>query len=97
MNPIIPHFSNECLMMMSDKNLSLHWPQIDSNLLEDKLITFVIQINGKKRGLIISSKDTSEVDLIKLVENSEEINKYLVDKTIKKKIFVPNKLLNIIL
>ena len=97
MNPIIPHFSNECLRLINDKNFLFNWPQIDSNLLEDELITFVIQINGKKRGLIVSSKDTSEADLIGLVKNNEEINKYLVDKTIKKKIFVPNKLLNIIL
>ena len=97
MNPVIPHFSNECLMMINNDNLLLNWPKVDSNLLEDELVTFVIQINGKKRGLIVSSKDTLEVELIKLVENNDEINKYLVNKKVKKKIFVPNKLLNIIL
>ncbi len=97
MNPVIPHFSNECLMTTNNYDSLFYWPEINSYLLEDELITFVIQINGKKRGLIDSSKDTSEVDLLKLIENHDELSKYLVNKTIKKKIFVPNKLLNIIL
>ena len=97
MNPVIPHFSNECLKMIDEKNLKLSWPEINSNLLEEETTNYVIQINGKKRGLIVSSTDISEQDLLKLVNNNDEINKYLLDKTIKKKIFVPNKLLNIII
>ena len=97
MNPVIPHFSNECLNMIDDKKTEINWPMINSNLLEEETTNYVIQINGKKRGLIISSTDISEQDLLKLVKNSDEINKYLLDKTIKKKIFVPNKLLNIII
>ena len=38
-----------------------------------------------------------EQDLVDLINDNEELNKYTVNKTIKKKIFVPNKLLNIIL
>ena len=97
MNPVIPHFSNECLKMIVDKDLKINWPEVNSNLLEEETANYVIQINGKKRGLIVSSTDISEQDLLKLVNNNDEINKYLLDKTIKKKIFVPNKLLNIII
>ncbi len=97
MNPIVPHLSTECLKMIDNNYLIINWPEVNSNLLEDDLTNYVIQINGKKRGLIISSKGILEENLIKLVKNNQEINKYLVDKTIKKKIFIPNKLLNIII
>jgi len=96
-NPIVPHLSTECLKMIDNNYLIINWPGVNSNLLEDDLTNYVIQINGKKRGLIISSKGILEENLIKLVKNNQEINKYLVDKTIKKKIFIPNKLLNIII
>ncbi len=55
------------------------------------------KLGGKKRGIIQAEKNISEKDLINLVQKSSELNKYFVDKSIKKKIFVPNKLLNIIL
>ena len=57
----------------------------------------MIQIGGKKRGIIKAEKNITEKNLVELVQKNDELKKYFVDKTIKKKIFVPNKLLNIIL
>jgi len=65
-------------------------------LIEEK-INFVIQINGKKRGLIVADRNISENDLIKLIKTDKEIIKYIENQEFKKKIFVPNKLINIIL
>jgi len=96
MNPVIPHFSNECLKLI-DKNLGpIEWPKINKKLIEEQIINYVIQVNGKKRGLIQAEKDILEENLINLVEKRDDIKKYFVDKTIKKRIFIPNKLLNII-
>ena len=49
--PIIPHFVSEC---MEDLNLNVEvdWPKIDKKFLEDNIVNYVIQVNGKKRGLI---------------------------------------------
>ena len=69
---------------------------LGQELLINEKIKYVIQINGKKRGLINANHSILEEDLIKLVKNDENINKYLDNKNIKKKIFVPNKLINII-
>jgi leucyl-tRNA synthetase len=57
----------------------------------------VIQINGKKRGLINTKLDLEENDLLKLVIKDQNINKYLIDKEIRKKIYIKNKLMNIII
>ena len=94
--PVIPHFSNECIELLKDKS-KIEWPTINEELLIEKNVNFVVQINGKKRGLIKANRDMSESDLIKLIEENNEINKYFKGQELKKKIFVPNKLINIII
>jgi len=57
-----------------------------------------VQINGKTRKIIEEKKDLSEKDLINLIKNDEQLNKYLgQDIEIKKVIFIPNRLINIII
>ena len=96
MMPVIPHFSNECIELLKDVS-EIKWPEVDEKLLIEKNINFVVQINGKKRGLIKVNRNISENDIIKLVKKNNEINKYIKNQELKKKIFVPNKLINIII
>ena len=93
--PIIPHFSNECLEIIKTKNFE--WPSYDISLLKDDKIIIVVQINGKKRGLIETGRDVSEKELLDKVMSNLSISKYIEGKEIKKKIFVQNKLINIII
>ena len=94
--PIIPHFSNECLESIKGTE-NITWPKYNEDLLEEKEKVIVIQINGKKRGLLTVTRDISEKDLLKMIENDEKLTKYIKNKEIKKKIYIKNKLLNIIL
>ena len=96
MIPVTPHFANECISKLKDET-QIKWPDVDKTMLLEENIKYVIQINGKKRGLIDASRDISEKELLDLMTKTEEINKYLKNKEIKKQIFVPNKLINIIL
>ena len=96
MLPIIPHFSNECIELLKDTH-GLEWPKVDRQLLIEENINFVVQINGKKRGLIKANRDISEGELINLIKKNVEINKYIKNQEFKKKVFVPNKLINIII
>ena len=93
---IIPHFSNECLQRIKF-NEQLVWPSIDKKILINKKTKIVIQINGKKRDLIETEIDILEEDLLKIILNNENLKKYVENKEIKKKIFVPNRLINIII
>jgi len=95
MIPIIPHFANECLETIND-NTNIAWPDIDESLLIEENINYVVQINGKKRAIIQGKTDLSETELFEQLKNNLSINRYIKDKQIKKKIFVPNKLINII-
>ena len=96
MNPIIPHFSNECLEMLQIKN-NFNWPNSKKELLLEKYVNFVVQINGKKRGIIKSKRDTSETELLDLINKDSLISKNIDNHQIKKKIFIPNRLINIII
>ena len=96
MMPVIPHFSNECIQLLDNKTI-LKWPDVNQQLLIEENINFVVQVNGKKRGLIKTNRDISEEDVMILIKKNVEINKYIKDHKLKKKIFVPNKLINIII
>ena len=94
--PVIPHFSQECLQIMSD-NLKLQWPNYDEKLFEQDKINIVVQINGKKRCIITSNKNLKESDLLRKITKEEKLKKYLEDKKIKKNIYIQDKLINIII
>ncbi|MDC1014568.1 leucine--tRNA ligase [Candidatus Pelagibacter sp.] len=94
--PIIPHFSNECLNIIN-KNYQLRWPAYDNSLLVENETNIVIQINGKKRGLIKTNLNIDEEELLKLINKDSNLVKYFINKKIKKKIFIKNKLINIII
>ena len=96
MMPIIPHFANECFSSISPKE-NIKWPKINEELLIEKNTNYVVQINGKKRTIIRGKKDLTEDQLTNHLLDNPELDKYLKDKNIKKKIFVPNKLINIII
>ena len=94
-SPILPHLINECMEEMNfEKNLS--WPLIEEKYLEDTKIDYVIQINGKKRSLINAEKDLSQELLFELVKKDEILDKYLKNLSVKKIIFVENRLMNIL-
>ena len=96
MMPIIPHFSNECIEMINKDN-NCRWPEYDENQIKVSSNIIVIQINGKKRGLIEAKQNIQEKDLIELVLADKKLVKYLENKEIKKKIYIKDKLINIII
>jgi leucyl-tRNA synthetase len=96
MNPIIPHLSNECLKIIENTD-KITWPSYDEKQIKEDSSLIVIQINGKKRGLITTDSNSSETEIMKLVYEDQKVAKYLVNNKIKKQIYIKNKLINIII
>ncbi len=95
MNPFIPHFTNECLNSI-DQNETV-WPIVaKEDLIEDQ-INLVVQVNGKKRAILEVKRDISEKEILKIIKLNQEVEKFLTKQIIKKIIFVPNRLINIII
>jgi leucyl-tRNA synthetase len=96
MIPITPHLSMECLSEVStDKFFS--WPEIDKKYLQNQNFNIVIQVNGKKRGLISVENSLSEKDLIEKIKKTKELQKFIENKNIIKSIFIKDKLINLII
>ena len=95
MTPIVPHFSNECLEALNIKDAK--WPEYDETILKENIINIVVQINGKKRGLVKTKLNIAEEKLFEIIKNDETLTKYLNQKEFKKRIYIKNKLMNIII
>ncbi len=96
MIPLIPHFASECLEEI-EANGEKKWPQVDKKFLVDNDIKIVVQINGKKRGIIKALNGVTENKVIEIIKDDFNINKYLNNKNIIKIIFIKNKLINLII
>ena len=96
MSPIIPHFTNECLELLGEKD-NFKWPSINKNILFEKNVNFVVQINGKTRGILNVNRDTGEDEILKKIKENDKISKHIKNNSVQKTIFIPNKLINIIL
>jgi leucyl-tRNA synthetase len=83
-------------MEMIDIKENILWPKVEEKFLLEENVKFIVQINGKTRKIIDSKKDTSENLLLNKIKEDNKLNDYLNNKNIQKKIFIPNKLINII-
>ena len=72
------------------------WPRIDDSLLRKENYDIVIQINGKKRAIINATNNENEENILSKSLAIKNIQVILDKKIITKKIFIKNKLLNIV-
>ena len=96
MMPITPHLSSECLSEINKKH-NYEWPKIDEQYLEKGTNIIVIQVNGKKREILETSKSYTEDDLVKETKNMIKLQKFLNGKKIKKTIYIKDRLINFII
>lgn len=71
--------------------------QVNPTYLKGATITLPVQINGKTRGTIEVEEACTEEEALKLAALNQKLSKYLDGKTIKKIIYVPSRILNVIL
>ena len=96
--PFAPHLAEELWQQLGEKH-SLTFqaiPAVNPAYLEDANSTYIVQINGKMRGRFELSKNLSETELMHFIQNQPEMAKHLQGEILKT-IYVPNKLLNIVL
>ena len=95
MSPFIPHFAAECLANLDGKEIN--WPIVSKEELIEDEINFVVQINGKKRAILKVKRDMIEREILETIKLNQEIEKFISHQDIKKFIFIPNRLINIII
>ena len=99
LNPIAPFITEEIWQMLGhDKTIAYEtWPTYDIEKTKEDEFEMVVQVNGKVRGKIVVSMDTSKEEMEVLAKELDNVKKYINDKDIIKIITVPKKLVNIVI
>jgi len=96
--PFAPHISEEIWSMYGGtKLLSLtEWPAYDESKTIDAMVNIAVQVNGKLRGVIEIPVDSAQDFALNAAKSDEKVKVFIEDKSIVKEIYVPNKLVNIV-
>lgn len=95
--PITPHLCEYLWLQLSgDAFEEGAWPSVDDSALDRDELEIVIQVNGKVRGKMSVSATADNTEIEALAKDQENVQRFLVDKTVKKVVVVPKKLVNIV-
>ncbi len=96
--PTAPHLAEE-LWQRLGYDYSIHnqsWPEWDEELAKDEEVTLVVQVNGKLRDRLTVPVSITEAEAKKLAKESKRVKLYLKDKVTLREIYVPGKLINLV-
>ncbi|MCD6574359.1 leucine--tRNA ligase [Candidatus Aerophobetes bacterium] len=96
--PFTPHIAQELAERIGCKKdlCNCRWPEYKRSLLKSKKITLIVQINGKLRDRLTVFSKIKKEDIEREVLKREKVKKHIQGKNIKKMIYVPEKLINIV-
>lgn len=96
--PFAPHISSELWQQLGNDDFieKSGWPKWNEELLKTDEVQIIVQVNGKLRGKIKVSPSASEDQILDLAKSEENVVKHLAGKQIVKEIFVPNKIINLV-
>jgi len=97
--PFAPHIVEELWQKLGRKESAglAKWPEYDPKFIKEEKVELVIQVNGRIRDSIEVNSDISESEARRLAISSKKVHNWVAGKEIKKIIFVPNKLINIVI
>ena len=98
--PMMPHLAEECWKQIGNSKsiIEVPWPLYDEALITEDEALIIIQINGKKKAEIHVATNMEEKHVYTAALNLKNIQNIITSETtIKKKIFIPNKILNIVI
>ena len=96
--PFAPHLAEEAWEILGCKEslIDTPFPIADEKYLHDETMTYVVQVNGRLRGRFELPKDQTQDVVMEAAKKHSGIAKYIEGRELKKVVFVPNKLLNIV-
>ena len=97
LNPLAPHITSELFEIVFNKNIIEElWPKYEENKLVKNTFNLVVQVNGKIRGKIEVTTDTTDEEMVELAKSIDNVKAFIDNKEIVKVITVPKKLVNIV-
>ena len=98
LNPIAPHITEELWQRLGNNDTITYatWPSFDESKMVDETFEMVVQVNGKVRGKIVVSTETSKEEMEKLALDISNVKNYIDGKEIVKIVTIPKKLVSIV-
>ncbi len=98
LNPFAPHICEELWQRAGfpERLYTQKWPQYDEQLAKEDTFTLAVQVNGKLRGTVDAVLGIQKEDAFKLAFQQERVQKHLQGKKVIKEIYVPNRLVNLV-
>ncbi|MGB0757795.1 MAG: leucine--tRNA ligase [Patescibacteria group bacterium] len=98
LSPFAPHVAAELWEQVQGSGLvsQTEWPTYDESKLREESVTIAVQVNGKVRAEITAAADSDEETVVALAKENEQVQKYLSEGEVRKTIYVPGRLLNIV-
>jgi len=98
LSPFAPHIAEEIWQRLGHNQTLAYepWPEYDKDLIKEDTIEIPIQVNGKLRGKITISVNSSDKEILEQARKEEKILPHLSGKQIIKEIYVPGKLINFV-
>jgi leucyl-tRNA synthetase len=96
--PFAPYLAHELWEMLGEMGslLKAPWPKYDAALAKEEEIEIPVQVNGKLRGRIVVAAEASEETVLERALADEKVQAAIAGKQIVKKIYVPGRLVNIV-
>jgi leucyl-tRNA synthetase len=96
--PFAPYLAHELWQMLGEKEnlLKAPWPKYDPALAKEEELEIPVQVNGKLRSRIVVFVDALDDFIVERALADEKVQSFIAGKQIVKKIFVPGKLVNIV-
>jgi leucyl-tRNA synthetase len=98
LHPVAPHMTEEWWSRFGQKGFLIEsaWPVFDADLATPSEVTLVVQVNGKVRGRLSLAPGASQDEAMELVRSDERIRPWVDGKQIRRAVFVPDRLLNLV-
>ena len=98
LHPFAPHITEELWEMLGHERfiLTSKWPVADPALMQEDFVTIVVQVNGKLRGHVEVPNPPAEEQVLSAVRGNDRIQQWVAGKQVVKTIYVPGKLVNVV-
>jgi leucyl-tRNA synthetase len=98
LSPFVPHVAEELWEIVGNKEsvVTAPWPEYDQEAIAEEEIIIVVQVNGKLRDRLLIPVSSDEEEIKTMALTSPKVRRFIDGKEVKKTIFVPQKLVNIV-
>ena len=96
--PFVPHFAEECWERLGQRGsvFDASWPKWDERLVVEDQVEVVVQVNGKTRSKVSVARDADEETVVAAALRDATVGRFVEGKAVRKRIHVPNRLLNLV-